>query len=204
SLRSGSASLRDLEMPTILRPLTLLTFMKGYFARDCFSKTSEPSYKSPPSYSSSVSKGFQGKFTPKLIQSSQHAQSSQAEPKAQKDYKTEYKKLKAKLALIEASPPTSQSSKPFQPKNKGLVAKTFDWNEEELLDDEEETRVKVLMALANDELSVEKNHARNCEWIDITMKKAGTKGLSLVSFLDDESVSCSPLRVFFFWSVSAH
>ncbi|GJY91599.1 hypothetical protein Tco_0506795 [Tanacetum coccineum] len=80
------------------------------------------------SYSSSVSKGFQPKFTPKLIQSSQHAQTSQGEPKVQKDYKAEYKKIKAILALLEAS-------------------------------------------LADDELSVGKNHARNGEWIDITMKK---------------------------------
>nr|GEV21913.1 paired amphipathic helix protein Sin3-like 2 [Tanacetum cinerariifolium] len=54
-----------------------------------------------------------------------------------------------------------KSSKPFQPKNKGLVTKTFDWDEEEVLDDEEETQVKVLMALADDELLVGKNHARN-------------------------------------------
>ncbi|GJS97062.1 retrovirus-related pol polyprotein from transposon TNT 1-94, partial [Tanacetum coccineum] len=96
---------------------------------------------------------------------------SQGEPKAQKDYKTEYKKLKAKLALLEASPPTSQSSKSFQPKDKGLVTETFDWDEEEVSDNEEETQVKVLMALADDELSVGKNYARNGEWIDITMKK---------------------------------
>ncbi|GKD89988.1 hypothetical protein Tco_1365495, partial [Tanacetum coccineum] len=105
------------------------------------------------------SKGFQPKFTPKLIQSSQHAQSSQNEPKIQKDYKAEYKKMKAKIALLEASPSTSQSLKPFQPKNKGLVAETFDWDEEEVSDDEEMTQVKVLMALADDELSVGKNHA---------------------------------------------
>ncbi|GJV10757.1 ribonuclease H-like domain-containing protein [Tanacetum coccineum] len=101
SLRSGSASLRDLEMPTILRPLTLPTFMKGR--------------------------------------------------RNQKDYKTEYKKLKAKLALLEASPPTS-CLKTFQPKKKGLVAETFDWDKEEVSDDKEETQVKVLMALADDEL----------------------------------------------------
>ncbi|GKG05141.1 hypothetical protein Tco_0325227, partial [Tanacetum coccineum] len=117
------------------------------------------------------SKGFQPKFTPKLIQSSQHAQSSQGEPKPQKDYKAKYKKMKAKLALLKASPPVSRSSKPFQSKNKGLVAETFDWDEEEVSDDEEETQVKVLMALADDELSVGKNHAHNGEWIDITMKK---------------------------------
>nr|GEV97841.1 hypothetical protein [Tanacetum cinerariifolium] len=38
-------------------------------------------------------------------------------------------------------------------------------------DDEEVTEVKVLMALADDELFVGKNHARNGEWIDITIRK---------------------------------
>ncbi|GJR70759.1 hypothetical protein Tco_0016824, partial [Tanacetum coccineum] len=69
--------------------------------------------------------------------------------------------MKAKLALLEASPSTSQSSKPFQSKNEGLVAETFDWDDEEVSDDEEMTQVKVLMDLADDELSVGKNHARN-------------------------------------------
>ncbi|GJU93588.1 hypothetical protein Tco_1318344 [Tanacetum coccineum] len=87
--------------------------------------------------------GFQPKFIPKLIQSLQQVQSSQNEPKIQKDYKTEYKKVKAKLALLEAK----------------------------VSDDEGMTQVKVLMALADDELSVGKNHARNGEWIDITMRK---------------------------------
>nr|GEU52221.1 hypothetical protein [Tanacetum cinerariifolium] len=63
------------------------------------------------------------------------------------------------------NPKTSQS------KNKGLVAETFDWNEEEVSNDEEMTQVKVPMGLANDELAVGKNHARNGEWIDITMRK---------------------------------
>nr|GEW14259.1 retrovirus-related Pol polyprotein from transposon TNT 1-94 [Tanacetum cinerariifolium] len=59
-----------------------------------------------------------------------------------KDYKDEYKKMKAKLALLEANPSTSQTSKTFQPKNKGLVVETFDWNKEEVSDDEEVTHVK--------------------------------------------------------------
>ncbi|GJX42925.1 retrovirus-related pol polyprotein from transposon TNT 1-94 [Tanacetum coccineum] len=122
---------------------------KGHFAKDCFSKTCEPSYKSPVTSYSSVSKGFQPKFTPKLVQSSQNS-SSQVDPKIQKDYKTEYKKMKAKLALLEASPSTSQNPKAFKPKNKGLVAETFDWDEEEVSNDEEVTQVKVLMALADD------------------------------------------------------
>ncbi|GKA54007.1 putative reverse transcriptase domain-containing protein [Tanacetum coccineum] len=48
---------------------------------------------------------------------------------------------------------------------------TLDLDEEEVLDDEEVTQVKVLMALADDESTVGKNHARNGEWIDITMRK---------------------------------
>nr|GFC05942.1 retrovirus-related Pol polyprotein from transposon TNT 1-94 [Tanacetum cinerariifolium] len=60
----------------------------------------------------------------------------------------------------------------FQTKNKGLVIETFDWNEEEVSNDDEVTQVKVLMALADDELTVGKSHARNGEWVDITIKKA--------------------------------
>ncbi|GJW61445.1 hypothetical protein Tco_0110780 [Tanacetum coccineum] len=67
------------------------------------------------------------------------SESNQGELKVLKDYKAEYKKMKAKLALLEASPSTSQSPKPFQSKNKGLVAETFDWDEKEVYDDEEET-----------------------------------------------------------------
>ncbi|GJT99056.1 retrovirus-related pol polyprotein from transposon TNT 1-94, partial [Tanacetum coccineum] len=143
---------------------------KGHFARDCLFKTSEPSYKSPMNNYSSVSKGFQPKFNPKLIQSSSNS-NSQADPKFQKDYKVEYKKMKAKLALLEASPSSSQNPKTFQPKNKGLVAETFDWDEEEVSDEEEVTQVKVLMALADDELTVGKGHAHNGDWVDITIRK---------------------------------
>ncbi|GJR84197.1 retrovirus-related pol polyprotein from transposon TNT 1-94 [Tanacetum coccineum] len=46
---------------------------KGHFAKDCFFKMSEPSYKSPVTGYLSVSKGFQPKFTPELIQSSQNS-----------------------------------------------------------------------------------------------------------------------------------
>ncbi|GKB96112.1 hypothetical protein Tco_0982249 [Tanacetum coccineum] len=147
--RSSEEYLRDLDIEYHER--ALLANSKCHFARDCFSKTSEPSYKSSVNNYSSVSKGFQPKFTPKLIQSSPDS-SSQAGPKFQKDYKAEYKKMKAKLAFLEASPSSSQNPKTFQLKNKGLVAKTFDWDDEEVSDDEEVTQIKVLMALADDEL----------------------------------------------------
>ncbi|GJZ38269.1 hypothetical protein Tco_0584460 [Tanacetum coccineum] len=73
--------------------------------------------------------------------------------------------MKAKLVLLEASPSTSQVPMASQLKNKGLVVETFDWDEEEASNDEEVTQVKVLMALADDELAVGKimlemlNHA---------------------------------------------
>ncbi|GJX10410.1 ribonuclease H-like domain-containing protein [Tanacetum coccineum] len=67
----------------------------------------------------------------------------------QKDSKAEYKKMKAKLALLEASP-------------------------SKVSDDEEVTQVKVLIALANDELTVRKSHARNGEWVDITIRKGAS------------------------------
>ncbi|GJU60690.1 retrovirus-related pol polyprotein from transposon TNT 1-94 [Tanacetum coccineum] len=120
---------------------------KGHFARDCFSKTYKPSYKSPVNNYSSVSKGFQPKFTPKHIQSSSNL-NNQADPKFQKDYKAKYKKMKARLALFE--------------------------DEEEVSNEEEVPQVKVLMALADEELIVGKSHARNGEWVDITIRKVNT------------------------------
>nr|GEV27911.1 retrovirus-related Pol polyprotein from transposon TNT 1-94 [Tanacetum cinerariifolium] len=69
--------------------------------------------------------------------------------------------------------------------NKGLVAETSDWDEEEVFDDEEMTQVKVLMALANEDLDIGKNHARNGEWIDITMKK-----VNILLFMDKDA--CPP------------
>nr|GEX16379.1 retrovirus-related Pol polyprotein from transposon TNT 1-94 [Tanacetum cinerariifolium] len=76
--------------------------------------------------------------------------------------------MKAKIALLEASSSSPQNPKTFQPKNKGLIAKIFDWDKEEV------TQVKVLMALADDELTIGKNHAHNGECVYITMRKVNT------------------------------
>ncbi|GJU82118.1 hypothetical protein Tco_1284483 [Tanacetum coccineum] len=76
--------------------------------------------------------------------------------------------------LMGMEPPYIQCIKdgPFKPKTtEGLVAETFNWNEEDVSDDEEETHVKVLMAMADNELFLAKNHAHNNEWTYITMKK---------------------------------
>ncbi|GJT20739.1 hypothetical protein Tco_0890676 [Tanacetum coccineum] len=69
--------------------------------------------------------------------------------------------------LIQSSQHTqsSQNEPKFQKEYKDEYKK----NEEEVSNNEEMAQVKVLMALADDELSVGKNHARNDEWIDITM-----------------------------------
>ncbi|GJV11297.1 hypothetical protein Tco_1352838 [Tanacetum coccineum] len=52
-----------------------------------------------------------------------------------------------------------------------MFAEAFDWDKEEVSDEEEVTQVKVLMALADDELTVGKSHAHNSKWVDITMRK---------------------------------
>ncbi|GKD32291.1 hypothetical protein Tco_1247800 [Tanacetum coccineum] len=118
--RSSEKYLRDLDIKFHERDLLANSKLTGY---------------------SSVSKGFQPKFSPKLIYSSQFS-GGQADPKIQKDYKAKYKKMKSKLALIEAK----------------------------VLDDEEVTQVKVLMALADDELFVGKNHARNEQRLNLLSK----------------------------------
>ncbi|GJY64459.1 hypothetical protein Tco_0465919, partial [Tanacetum coccineum] len=90
-----------------------------------------------------------------------------------KYFEAKYKKVKAKLALLSSSAlaPSSSSSK-----NKGLIAKTYDWDEEEVSsDDNEVTEVKALMALVDEEsVSVGKESVRNGEWITTSMKKVHT------------------------------
>ncbi|GKB20934.1 hypothetical protein Tco_0854857 [Tanacetum coccineum] len=131
---------------------------------------SEPSYKTPVTGYSLVSKGFQPKFTPKLIQSSQNS-ISQADPKIQKDYKAEYKKIKAKLALLKQIHLLLRTQRPSNQRTNVWLLKPLIWHEKEVSNDEEVTQVKVLMALVDDEFTVGNNNARNGEWIDITMRK---------------------------------
>ncbi|GJW95248.1 retrovirus-related pol polyprotein from transposon TNT 1-94 [Tanacetum coccineum] len=78
--------------------------MKGHFARDCWSKTSVPSYQSP--------------FQPKLLHSPEH----KSEPRYTKDFEAKYNKVKAKLALINSSASTPSLS---LGKNKVLIAETI-------------------------------------------------------------------------------
>ncbi|GJW64655.1 retrovirus-related pol polyprotein from transposon TNT 1-94 [Tanacetum coccineum] len=96
---------------------------KGHFARDCWSKTSVPSYQS-------------------LFQS--------------------------KLPLSSENKPEPIS---FSRKNKGLIAETYDWDDEEVSSDENEvTKVKALMALTDEEkVLARKESARNGDWTKISM-----------------------------------
>ncbi|GJR33343.1 hypothetical protein Tco_1109575 [Tanacetum coccineum] len=70
-----------------------------------------------------------------------------------------------------ASTPNSSSGK-----NKGLIAETYHWDDEEVSSDENEvTEVKALMALTDEErVSVGKEKARNDDWTKISMKKVHT------------------------------
>ncbi|GJU95536.1 hypothetical protein Tco_1320292 [Tanacetum coccineum] len=75
--------------------------------------------------------------------------------------------MKAKLSLLEVNPSMSQTSKTFQPKNKGLVVKTFDWDEEDVSDDKEVTQVKVNILLSMDEDADWQNYLK---YINIDLK----------------------------------
>ncbi|GJZ20532.1 retrovirus-related pol polyprotein from transposon TNT 1-94 [Tanacetum coccineum] len=128
---------------------------KGHFARDCFSKTSVPSYQSP--------------FQTKLLKSSEH----KPELKHTKEFEAKHNKVKAKLALLSSSASASNSS---LGKNKGLIAKTYEWDEEEVLSDENEgIEVKARMALTEEErVYVGKESASNGEWVKISIQKVHT------------------------------
>nr|GEX75023.1 ethylene-responsive transcription factor 13-like [Tanacetum cinerariifolium] len=130
---------------------------KGHFARDYFFKTSVPSYSSPFQKPQSTIFSY-----------------SQQKPKLRpnKDFEAKYNNVKAKLALFSSG----TSSKSSIVKNKGLVAKAYEWDEEDVSSDENDmNEVKVFMALADDEnVAVGKESARNREWVKITMKKVHT------------------------------
>ncbi|GJS77692.1 hypothetical protein Tco_0727573 [Tanacetum coccineum] len=58
---------------------------------------------------------------------------------------------------------------------KGLIAESFDWDEESVSsDDEGTTKIKAFMAITEDEPSVRKADARSGQWVEITIKKTTT------------------------------
>ncbi|GJU61619.1 retrovirus-related pol polyprotein from transposon TNT 1-94 [Tanacetum coccineum] len=119
---------------------------KGHFTRDCFSKTSVPSYQTP--------------FQPKILRSSHH----KPELRPTKDFEAKYNKVKGHNTG--SSELNAFSFKASTVKNKGLIAEAYEWDEEEVLSyDNEMVEVKVLMTLAEESDVVSKEGARNGEWL---------------------------------------
>ncbi|GJS81597.1 retrovirus-related pol polyprotein from transposon TNT 1-94 [Tanacetum coccineum] len=109
----------------------------GHFQKDCPStKTSTPSY---PSSNKTYSKPkFQSNSTP------QHNQSVKNH---QKDYKGKYKGLKAEIAIHTKKIDSLSKGK----SEKGLVAKSFDWDEKSVSsEDEGVTKVKSFVAIVEE------------------------------------------------------
>ncbi|GJS24158.1 retrovirus-related pol polyprotein from transposon TNT 1-94 [Tanacetum coccineum] len=83
-------------------------------------------------------------------------------------YRGKYKALKAKLALLTKK--IDDVSKNMS--EKGLVAESFDWDEESLsYEDEGVTTVKAFIIITKDEPTKGKADARSSQWVEINMKK---------------------------------
>nr|GEW45734.1 retrovirus-related Pol polyprotein from transposon TNT 1-94 [Tanacetum cinerariifolium] len=84
-----------------------------------------------------------------------------------KDFEAKYNKVKAKLALLSSS---ALASKAATVKNKGLIAKAYEYDEEEVSsDDNEMVEVKVLMALAEENDAISKEDSRMsylCKYVE--------------------------------------
>ncbi|GKC15479.1 hypothetical protein Tco_1012261, partial [Tanacetum coccineum] len=104
------------------------------------------------------------------------ANSSQLKPELRptKDFEAKYNKVRLKAGPSPVL--VLQHLKSSMVKNKCLVAEAYEWDEEDVSsDDNEMVKVKVLMALANDEnVVVGKESARNGEWVKISMRKVHT------------------------------
>ncbi|GJZ78553.1 retrovirus-related pol polyprotein from transposon TNT 1-94 [Tanacetum coccineum] len=85
----------------------------------------------------------------------------------QKDYKVKYKGLNAKIAVLTKKIDAMSKGK----SDKGLVAESFDCDEEPVsFDGEGVTKVKAFMDIAEDEPFVGKAGIRLGQWVKITMK----------------------------------
>nr|GEU74380.1 copia protein [Tanacetum cinerariifolium] len=87
---------------------------------------------------------YQSPFHSKQVRSSMH----KPELRPTKDFEAKYNKVKVKLALLSSSTLPSKST---LVKNKGFIVEAYEWDGEKVSsDDNEMVRVKVLMALAED------------------------------------------------------
>ncbi|GJT69208.1 hypothetical protein Tco_1028494 [Tanacetum coccineum] len=121
-----------------------------YFQKECPSnKISTPSY--PSTYKPYNKSKFHTNSTPQ--------QSHINTDKNQKDYIVKYKGLKEEIVVLTKKIDAITKGK----SEKGLVAKSFDWDEESVSsDDDDVIKVKALMAITEDELSVRMADARLC------------------------------------------
>ncbi|GJT38903.1 hypothetical protein Tco_0938768, partial [Tanacetum coccineum] len=132
SKRLSKRGVKDSVLQKQLKILNATNVVDGHFVRDCFSKTSVPSFPSPN----------QNHTQPKLTSSSHHKIES-------KYFEAKCNKVNAKLALL--SPGASASSSTLV-KNKGLIVETYEWDAEDVSsDDNKVMEVKALMALAEEE-----------------------------------------------------
>ncbi|GKA31703.1 hypothetical protein Tco_0718008 [Tanacetum coccineum] len=67
---------------------------------------------------------------------------------------------------------SEKGKKDKEKSEKGLLAKSFDWDDKFVsLDDERSTKIRAFMAITEDEPLVGKADARSGQWVDIAMKK---------------------------------
>ncbi|GKD22600.1 hypothetical protein Tco_1224303 [Tanacetum coccineum] len=94
-----------------------------------------------------------------------------------KAWKSKYSKIKALAPKDVSGSGTSESHRGVTPtiKNKGLIAKAYEWDKEEVSsDDNEMVEVKVLMTLAEENDAISKEGTKNCKWVKISMRKLHT------------------------------
>nr|GEX73154.1 hypothetical protein [Tanacetum cinerariifolium] len=129
--------------------------------------------------------------TPCQLPSFQPLFPSQQKPELRpnKDFHVKYNNFKAKLALLSSG----TSYKSLMVKNKGLITKAYDWDEEYVSsDDNEMTEVKVLMALVDDEsVAMGMPEIRNRILPAESQVKLTDPSATIIDSSADESLVCS-------------
>ncbi|GJW07771.1 retrovirus-related pol polyprotein from transposon TNT 1-94 [Tanacetum coccineum] len=149
----------------------------GHFQKDCPSiKTSTPSF--PLSYKPYNKSKFPSNLTPMHNKSVNNNQ---------KDYRVKYKGLKAELVVLNKKIDAMNKGKNEKGlvADKGLVAESFDWDEESVSsDDERVTTFKAFMAIADEELLVgradasdERKHVLDYTHVDLHFVEDQRKNL---------------------------
>ncbi|GJY48064.1 hypothetical protein Tco_0438020 [Tanacetum coccineum] len=109
-------------------------------------------------------------FSTSIVQDSQDSPDDEEDTRSSQEYMNDLEEEYQARTLL------AKSKRFFKKGKKGLIAESYDWDEEEVsFDDNEVPEVKALMALADEErVSVSKESVRNGEWIKISMKKVHT------------------------------